>query len=69
MNNELAEQLRYMMQLEGWKYVEQMRLDKIQYHTDQLLSCPLEEVEKHRNMIEAMKWLPATISEVMEQQN
>lgn len=65
--NELAEQLRYMMKLEGWKYVEQAMSDKIQYHTDQLLSCPLDEVQKHRNMIECMKWLPAIIDEVFEQ--
>jgi hypothetical protein len=65
--DELAEQLRYMMQLEGWKYVEQEINKKIEYHTDLLLSCPLEEVEKHRNMIEAMKWLPATIDEVFDQ--
>lgn len=65
--NELAEQLRYMMQLEGWKYVEKSMSDKIQYHTDQLLSCPLDDVMKHRNMIECMKWLPATIDEVFDQ--
>jgi hypothetical protein len=69
MNEELAEYLRYMMQLEGWKYVEKAMTDKIQYHIDQLLSCPLEKVEYHRNMIEAMRWLPATIDEAMEKPN
>ena len=65
--DELAEQLRYMMKLEGWKYVEKVMADKIQLHTNNLLSCPLDEVEKNRNMIEAMKWLPAIIDEVFDQ--
>lgn len=47
-----------MQSMEGWQLVNDYIVMKLSYHKLQLLGCPLEEVMKHRNMIEAYNSIP-----------
>ena len=49
------ELLRDMKDTEGWKLVDTYISDRIKDHTNQLITCPIEAIEKHRQRIEAYK--------------
>lgn len=61
-----SEAIRYMMSTEGWKIIQRGIDSKVQFHKDQLISCPLEQVTFHRTMIEALKYVPSIIKEKIE---
>lgn len=61
-----SEALTYMMSTEGWGIIQRGIDEKVQYHKDQLINCPLDKVEHHRTMIEALKYVPSIISEKIE---
>lgn len=61
-----AEAIRYMMNTEGWQIIQRGIDSKVRYHKDQLISCPLDKVEYHRTMIEAIKYVPSIIREKIE---
>jgi hypothetical protein len=65
--HEEAEAIRQMKQMEGWRIVEDYIEKKQEYHKLQLLSCSLEEVMKHRNMIEAYKSIPIHLEGIIKE--
>jgi len=50
-----AEAIRQMQETDGWQIVHKYIEGKLTFHKEQLLHCTLEEVMRHRNMIEAYK--------------
>lgn len=61
-----SEKVRYMMNTEGWKIMQRDVDSKVQHHKDQLVTCPLDKVEYHRTMIEAVQYIPSRIKELIE---
>ena len=51
----VMEYLRDMRDMEGWQLVETFINDRIKDHTDQLLTCEMEDIRKHRERVEAYK--------------
>lgn len=62
-----AEALRRMLDGDGWPLVRNFIDGRIKYHTDQLLTCKLEDVAKHRDMVEAYKSVFIFINEAIEE--
>lgn len=55
MNDEEIEALNYMMSLEGWAIVQRKLVQKVNYHKDKLMNCPLEEVTVHRTVAKELQ--------------
>ena len=49
-----AEALRQMIDGDGWPYVQNYIEKRITDHTNQLLTCKIEDVIKHRAKVEAL---------------
>lgn len=61
-----SEAIKYMVSTEGWEIIQRGLDSKVQFHKDQLVNCPLDKVEYHRTMIEAMQYIPSVIAEKIE---
>lgn len=56
-----------MQSMEGWQIVNDYIVMKQSYHKEQLLHCTLEEVMKHRNMIEAYKSITVHLDGIIKE--
>lgn len=54
---------------EGWRLVEQYLNDRMAEHTSRLLTCPLEDVEKHRARYNALNGVFIFMQEIIYQEN
>lgn len=52
-----------LLQSEGWQIVHQYITGQIQYHENQLLTCKLEDVIKHRERRDALNLVLIFIDE------
>lgn len=62
-----AEALQQMLDGDGWPLVKTFIDDRIKYHTDQLLSCRLEDVPKHRVRVETYNSVFLFIRDAIEE--
>jgi hypothetical protein len=63
----LSHSIRQMQEMDGWRIVSEFIEKKLIFHKSQLLSCSLEEVMKHRNMIEAYKSIPIHLDGIIKE--
>ena len=61
---EQAEEVREMMESKGWKIVEIWINQRIRTGIDDLMTCPVKEVEARRAKIQAMREILLKIGEL-----
>jgi len=62
-----AESLQQMIDGEGWGYVQEYINERIADHTNQLLTCKLEDVMKHRTKVEAFNSVLLFVKDAIEE--
>ncbi|MCG3771866.1 MAG: hypothetical protein JW384_03063 [Nitrosomonadaceae bacterium] len=61
-----AEAIRQMRETDGWLIVAKFLEEKLEYHRTALLNCPLEEVMKHRQMLETYRSIPVHLEGIIQ---
>lgn len=62
-----ANALRYLIELDGWRIIEQYIADRIEDHKGQLMNCPLEDVTKHREAVKALNGVFIFVKKTIEE--
>lgn len=63
----LMEQMRDMKDTEGWQLVEQYIKNRIEDNKNRLMTCPIEDIEKHRERVKTLESVLLYADEVIEQ--
>lgn len=64
-----AESLQQMIDSDGWVYAQDFIERRIADHTNQLLTCKLDDVVKHRAKVEAFNAVLLFVKDAIEEGN
>lgn len=61
------EAVQYMLDTDGWPVIEKFIRERIEDHKNQLLRCPVEEITKHRERVEAFNSVLLYVRQVIDE--
>ncbi len=61
------EAVQNMLDTDGWPILEKFIRERIEDHRNQLLRCPIEDITKHRERVEAYNSVFLYIQQVLDE--
>ncbi len=61
------EAVQCMLDTDGWPVIEKYIRERIEDHKNQLLRCPIEEITKHRERVEAYNSVLLYVRQVIDE--
>lgn len=63
---QLREDIEHLIETLGWQHVQRFIEARIEHHKNQLQTCALDDVMKHRHKIEAYNSIFTEINSILE---